>query len=100
MEFKWKDRCMQICRKKKPIDDSEEGNSNDGESDAEELEACDGFVSTISESQVRAITPKLANNDSFNIGRTKCCAKYYYNLIFNAHIKLNIQLTLNNIRIQ
>ena len=56
---------MHICGKKKNMNDSDDGNSDDEESDVGKLDAYDGLVGTKLESQVRTVTPKSTDNDSF-----------------------------------
>ena len=47
------------------MNDSDDGNSDDEESDVEKLDAYDGLVGTKFDFQVRAVTPKPTDNDSF-----------------------------------
>ena len=58
---------MQICGKKKPIDDSGKYNSDDDASYVEELEAYGGFAGTNIESQVRVVTPKTSRLPFFHL---------------------------------
>ena len=64
MELKLKDHYMQICGKKKLNDDFDDSNSDDTESNAEELETHDGFVGTNIESQARVVTLRSRDTDS------------------------------------